>query len=117
MTQQTEEIYKVGNKHPPLEHRFKPGQIANPKGRPVNSVSHLLKNEEAFDRRLVAQKLYNMAVKGDLGAIREFLDRTEGKVMDKQLTLSLTANVTPELLEQAKQRFLMAGEEELKLLE
>ena len=117
MTQQTEEVYKVGPGHPPKEYQFKPGQIGNPAGRPKSAVSHLLKNDEKFSNKAVAQKLYDLALSGDMGAIREYLDRTEGKVMDKHLTLALTANVTPELLEQAKQRFLTAGEEELKLLE
>ena len=59
--------------------RIKPGETLNPGGRPKDTVSALLKEK---DRQAVADKLYQLALKGDMRAIQEYMDRTEGKVTD-----------------------------------
>ncbi len=81
------------------------GQSGCPTGRPVDSVTTLLKEK---DRKPVADKLYELALKGDLKAIDVFLDRTEGKVTEKHLNVNVTT--TPESLQEAQQRLLSAKE-------
>ena len=67
-------------------HKFKKGQSGNPKGRPkLPDISEALKkvlNEEkdgikALDA--VLKSLRNKAIKGDVRAIQELLDRAYGK--------------------------------------
>ena len=69
--------YKVDRTHPPREYMWKPGQSGNPGGRPKDAIRELLKEKSNQE---VADMLYGMAVKGNLNAIREYLDRREGKV-------------------------------------
>ncbi len=64
--------------------RYQPGISGNPAGRPKDAVSTLLKLK---DRQAIADKLYEMALAGDMKAIDMFLDRTEGKV-DSNLKLT-----------------------------
>ncbi len=90
------------------------GQSGNPAGRQPNSVTTLLKEK---DRQLVADKLYELALAGDMSAIREYMDRTEGKVTEKHLNVSLTAIVTPELLDQAQKRLTASYSDTQELLE
>ena len=61
---------------------WKPGESGNPNGRPPNSVTTLLKNRKPEDNQKVADKLYQLALRGDMSAIREYIDRTDGKVTD-----------------------------------
>ena len=70
------------------EHQFKPGQSGNPSGRPRKPVSErllqrLIEEDEAVGK-LIAESLLMKAISGDVPALRELLDRTEGKVADKQ---------------------------------
>ena len=60
--------------------RFKPGVSGNPKGRPLNSVTTLLKNTDKETTHKIARKLTKLAEDGDLKAIDMFIDRTDGKV-------------------------------------
>jgi hypothetical protein len=81
----------VGYKKPPKETQFKPGQSGNPsglpKGTPKVSVAlmKLLAGNpgEQFTPRSRAEEialaLLNKAASGDVQAIREVSDRTEGK--------------------------------------
>ena len=71
----TEQINEVN-----LSTRYKPGQSGNPAGRPKNSVTTLLKNVDEITNQKICDKLIELALKGDLPAIREYLDRTDGKV-------------------------------------
>ncbi len=61
---------------------WQPGQSGNPNGRPKNSVTTLLKNRNPKDNQKIADKLYQLALAGDMSAIREYIDRTDGKVTD-----------------------------------
>jgi hypothetical protein len=76
--------YKVGNKRPPKHTRFKPGASGNPRGRPKGSIGlrgHIAKQFKqtvAVTRNgrpakmrkdaLIAQRLVDSAIKGDLKA-------------------------------------------------
>ena len=72
---------EIGNAN--LVPHFKPGQSGNPKGRPKNSVTALLKAKPDADKVAIATKLTNLAKEGDLKAIDMFIDRTDGKVIQQ----------------------------------
>jgi len=83
---------KVGRGHPPKDTRWKPGQSGNPKGRPPKnlSITSLVKEkleqegpEGKTNAELIADAIIELAVSGDLSAIKELLDRTDGKVIDR----------------------------------
>ena len=76
-------------------HRWKPGQSGNPAGRPPNTryISEILREkllEETAEGKthaeLIAEALIELAkdpkMRGFAPAIKELLDRTEGKVPD-----------------------------------
>ncbi len=67
-------------------YNFKPGQSGNPKGRPKGktmseALREALMKPEVLDSILVAW--INKAERGDMNAIKEMLDRTEGKVKER----------------------------------
>lgn len=90
-TPKQESSKQVGYKQPPKETQFKPGQSGNPgglpKGTPKVSIAlmKLLAGDaaEAFTAKSraesIALALFNRANTGDVAAIREISDRTEGK--------------------------------------
>lgn len=98
-----------------LSTRYKPGQSGNPKGRPKNSVTTLLKNRNEEDNRAIADKLYSLALKGDMSAIREYIDRTDGKVIDKHQIEAVV--LTPKYLEEARRRLISSVESTRALIE
>ncbi len=66
----------------------KPGEIRNPKGRPkdIKYISEALKDLLAKDPVLLKQVVEAMlreVKQGNIPALKELLDRTEGKVADK----------------------------------
>ena len=87
---------------PPAEHRWKPGQSGNPRGRPKQSITALVREVLArsefvtYDKAgqpqvnrlpegvtvadLVAEVIVRQALKGDYPFMKELLERTEGKV-------------------------------------
>lgn len=82
----------VGYGRPPVHTRFKKGQSGNPKGRPRSAViSDTLRarlaeappGEQDADVRTyadaIARALIDKALTGDVAAIKEVGDRTEGK--------------------------------------
>jgi hypothetical protein len=68
---------------------WKPGQSGNPRGRPkTRTLSEELRarlkeqypgRSDATYGRMVAHKLVDLAIDGEIAAIREVFDRTEGK--------------------------------------
>ena len=82
---------KVGYKNPPKQSQFKPGQSGNPGGLPrgtpkvsIALMKLLAANpDEEFRPKSRAEKiawaLYQKASNGDVSAIRELSDRSEGK--------------------------------------
>lgn len=101
----------------PPEKRFQPGVSGNPNGRPKSSVTTLLKNKTGEDNQVIADKLYSLAISGDMRAIQEYIDRTDGKVVDKHLNINVVANVNPEMLSQFQALLIDDKNEEAKLLE
>jgi hypothetical protein len=86
---------KVGPYHPPREYRWKPGQSGNPAGRPKSAriisdrITELLEATEIAGKKLpkgqkaadlVARKILELALRGNVAIIRELLDRMEGRV-------------------------------------
>ena len=73
--------FEKGNK---IGNRFKPGDVNNPNGR-RNAARDILNKildtevDERTKRERLLDKLVNMANHGNLNAIKEVLDRTEGK--------------------------------------
>lgn len=93
--------------------QWTPGQSGNPAGRPISSVTTLLKNKGSEDNQAIADKLYSLALSGDMPAIKEYIDRTEGKVIDKHL--SIHVEVTPESIQVAQGRLVSAQKDTYEL--
>lgn len=87
---------KPGNRPlPPVETRWKPGHSGNPSGRPKGSgrlskaLAALMLEQYPGDERgrtyaeFIAEKLATAAAAGDIAAIRELADRTEGKATQR----------------------------------
>jgi hypothetical protein len=83
-------------------YEFKPGESGNPSGRPVGSVSIVTKLKRLMEQEFsdfdptdnnkltkkqiqewIALKLVVQAMKGDMTAIKEALERIDGKVLQK----------------------------------
>ncbi|KKL48557.1 hypothetical protein LCGC14_2324310 [marine sediment metagenome] len=85
---------------------FRPGEVHNPAGRPKNSVTTLLKNRSREDNKKIADKLYQLALDGDMSAIREYIDRTDGKVSfepealidNRSITINVVSDTAKKLL-------------------
>ena len=81
-----------GGTIPPPEFRFKPGQSGNPGGRAKTKLisqayQEFLGEVDTKKRRTIAQEMAKQNIqkglKGDLAAIREITDRTEGRAVDQ----------------------------------
>jgi len=92
---------KPGYGRPPVSTRFRPGQSGNPSGRPIsiiNFINRELKKKVKIDgtgetikkAEAVAKRLVQMAYNGDVTAIKELIDRTEGKAAQR---IELDANI------------------------
>ena len=95
---------KVGKGHPPKRTRFKPGQSGNPKGlkKGTRHLSTILKEFlsaninisdplTTTDKKVkmmlgdaLVRKLLKSGVEGDLQAIKEIFDRSEGRAVQRQ---------------------------------
>ena len=73
---------------PPTITSWQPGQSGNPKGRPLKNWAWKDLFEEALDekdasgvpaKKIIAKKLVDLAKRGDLSAIKEIIDRMDGK--------------------------------------
>jgi hypothetical protein len=92
MDQSKQSNINYGRCSPPVETRWKPGQSGNPKGRPKKeeSLADLLNElvnalcptdpEGRSYAELIARSLVHQGLKGNLGAIKEILNRVAGRV-------------------------------------
>lgn len=81
-TEVTPPIKSVDNRQP--NGKFGPGNIANPHGRPpkghtLTDLMRQILDEDPERKRKLMITLLDMAAKKDIAAIREVLDRLEGK--------------------------------------
>ena len=88
MDHKTNGQFAKGNK---LGNRFKKGEVSNPNGR-RNAARDILNKildtevDEKTKREKLLDKLVSMANRGNLNAIKEVLDRTEGKSTEYIIT-------------------------------
>jgi hypothetical protein len=66
--------------------RFKEGSSGNPNGRPkkghaITDVIRQMMDEKPEIKKALATKLFELALGGDLAAIRELMDRLEGRAL------------------------------------
>jgi len=117
--------YKVGNKKPPKEHQFKPGESGNPKGPPVRRINlwvwfckyMTLTNVELakLDRKTLTQAqqtalrlVKNMKAgkySGSERLARHVFDREEGKAVE-HLVIENENTLTDEECEQIREALL-----------
>ena len=69
--------------------QWKPGQSGNPNGRPkkglaITDIMREMLEERPEIRKALSAKLFELALKGDLAAIREVMDRLEGRPLQPQ---------------------------------
>ncbi len=105
-------------------HRWEPGESGNPAGRQPDSLTTLLKSyleqgDGKAHKKKVVQALVDLAQSigssGQVAAIKEIFDRVDGKVIDKHISITVTA--TPESIREAQERLLIAQDDTNKLLE
>lgn len=73
---------------------FKPGQVANPSGRPRKgeSITEILRASP--HKAAIVERLEQLALKGDVAAIKYFCDRLEGSPR-QAMTLSGDKDAPP----------------------
>ena len=106
--------------------RFKPGHSGNPAGHiPRNvSITSLIKEKlDTIDSKtglthaqLITNKIFAIAMSGNLSAAQEILIRTDGKVIEKHELSGVLIHATPEMLIEAQQRLAVSQEDTVKLL-
>lgn len=89
--------------------RFQKGISGNPKGRPTNeqAFATILRAEldgsvgRKTKRELIANKVIEMALEGDMVAVRWIADRTDGRVTENlQATVTEQVVVSDEMVEE-----------------
>lgn len=96
--------------------RFKPGNNANPSGRPRDVVTQIMREMMPtpcpFNKKglvwaeAIALAVFKRAIAGDVRAVAEVLDRTEGKPRQSVdlSAVALVQNVVPTSLEEIDKR-------------
>jgi len=77
---------KIGNKNPPKEFQWKPGQSGNPKGRPKFSLVSILKEllqevpegKKEMKAKVLMREAIEKAMKGDTFMLRDIINRIDG---------------------------------------
>lgn len=64
--------------------KFQPGQSGNPNGRPKKGKTLTDILEKKLDKEKFVLELIDLAETGNMAAIKEILERIEGKVADRQ---------------------------------
>ncbi len=104
--------------------RWEPGESGNPEGRKPDSLTTLLKSyleqgDSKAHKKKVVEALVALAQsigsQGQVAAIKEIFDRIDGKVIDKRISINVTA--TPESIREAQERLLIAQDNTNKLME
>ena len=61
---------------------WKPGQSGNPNGRPPKGQTLTDALKERVDKQQIADKLYEMAMEGDISALKYIYDRVDGRPIE-----------------------------------
>lgn len=80
-----------------VKHKFKKGQTGNPNGRPREKEIKELLLTYFDDKKVndILKSLHTKAIKGDIRAISEVLDRTLGKAQQLNLNQQLDEHGNP----------------------
>ena len=102
---------------PPAEHRFKPGESGNPRGRPPErpiaaAIRARLDRNDGAAIGDIADVVVAKARHGDFRFVRELLDRVDGRLTDR---LEVSENlaipiITNEMMDTLRRRFDAAGD-------
>lgn len=65
---------------PVIGRPFLPGQSGNPSGRPKDYITRHLRTRPDADWAKLEQKLWSLAMKGNMAALHEIYDRVEGRI-------------------------------------
>ena len=121
MNTKTKDEKTSADKQPTIGKPFLPGQSGNPAGRPPGKkyISEAMREYlEANPGKLkeMVQAAVDKSLEGDIMALKEIADRTEGKVKD-ELKLTGEILVSHEMRVLAAREMLEVKTEESKLLE
>ena len=96
----TDGDYEVGFGKPPIEHRFKPGQSGNRRGRPRDgiNVATAVRNAAKQRRKVTIDGKQNEMTSLDIAVRRQFEKAVNGDTKAFQAMVGLVESYAPELL-------------------